>query len=462
MALLNQWLDLTQSWKGAFAQGRTHQRAQSLALGLLAGMGTRTITRALGFLGKEQQDWSADYKLFNRSPWEPVRLFDPLFKAAVDDYHADSEDPIPVALDDTVVSRCGKQVPNTSWQRDPMSPPFHVNLIWGQRYLQASLLLPLYREDSTSSPRALPIRFAECPVIRKPRKRAGDQEWADYKKARKQHNLSTHFVSVVKETRHRLDDQGRCSRQLLALGDGSFCNRTTFGSTVERTHLLCRARKDLRLCFRHSGAGPRYYDTHSFTPQSVYENKRRRWKIALIFHGGNWRRVRYKEVKKVLWRTGAKRKELRLLVLAPTPYLKTTTGRKYYRQKAFLLTDDLETPVRVLLQDYFDRFQIEFNHRDEKSILGVGQAQVWAKASTPRVPEFIVASYSAMLLASLKTYGPKRTHDYLILPKWRRGAKRPSCLDMVTLLRKEINQHARDHPEGWLRGFEQMISRAAA
>jgi len=31
-----------------------------------------------------------------------------------------------------------------------------------------------------------------------------------------------------------------------------------------------------------------------------------------------------------------------------------------------------------LIQYYFDRWQIEVNHRDEKSLLGVGQAQVWS------------------------------------------------------------------------------------
>jgi len=31
------------------------------------------------------------------------------------------------------------------YQRDPLSPPFHVNLILGLRFLQASLLVPWHR-----------------------------------------------------------------------------------------------------------------------------------------------------------------------------------------------------------------------------------------------------------------------------------------------------------------------------
>ena len=49
-----------------------------------------------------------------------------------------------------------------------------------------------------------------------------------------------------------------------------------------------------------------------------------------------------------------------------------------------------------------------------------------------------VAAYSALLLASLNTFGIERGAAYAQLPHWRRTAKRPSCLDMVTLLRKEV------------------------
>jgi hypothetical protein len=461
--LLETWQALVARWDRAFIQGRVHQRAVALALGLLCGVGRRTITRALGFLDKEQQDWSADYRLFSRSPWETVQLFEPQLKQAVETY-CPADEPMAAALDDTVVPRNGKLVPNTSWQRDPMSPPFQVNLIWGQRYLQASLLLPLYRQDQESSPRALPVRFAECPVVRKPGKQASPQQWADYRQAKKQHNLSAQFVKVGQELRQRLDAQGYVARRRLLTGDNSFCNRRTFRQQWDRTCLLCRARKDLRLCFRHKGPGRRYYGQEKFTPQQVYANRRRQWKQTRIFHGGRWRQVRYKEVKKVLWQGGAGRKELRLLVLAPTPYLKTKAGHKYYRERAFLLTDDLQTETRVLLQDYFNHFEIEFNHRDEKDLLGVGQAQVWAQKSVPRVPEFVVASYSALLLASLQAYGPKRTGDYRLLPKWRQGRppRRPSCQDLVTLLRRQVDAANQKGRQGQRPAVEQMILSAAA
>jgi hypothetical protein len=46
------------------------------------------------------------------------------------------------------------------------------------------------------------------------------------------------------------------------------------------------------------------------------------------------------------------------------------------------------------------------------------------------------------MLAALKVFGAERGKAYAQLPKWRRNARRPSCLDLITLLRKE----AADHP----------------
>jgi hypothetical protein len=112
----------------------------------------------------------------------------------------------------------------------------------------------------------------------------------------------------------------------------------------------------------------------------------------------------------------------------------------YYRDPAYLLTSDLRSPAKQLLQIYFDRWQIEVNHREEKDTLGVGQAQLWNVTSVPKQPVLAVAAYSALLLASLRAFGAERGTAYAELPKWRRNARRPSCLDLVTLLRKEMAQ----------------------
>lgn len=454
MNLREHFRRLTGSWRDTFCQTRTAVRASTMAVGLLCGVGRRTLSRALGFLGKEQVDWTADYRLFSRSPWEARELFAPLLVEAVARHVPDG--PLVMAWDDTTVRRNGRHVPGTAWRRDPMSPPFHVNLVWGQRYLLGALVLPLYREDGESSPRTLPVRFAECPGVRKPGRKADAAQVQLYREEKKKLRLSIRFVEEVRLMRLLLDESGLRDRPLLVTGDGSFCNRTVWKASFERVRILVRVRRDARLCLASTRKG-RAYGERTWTPREVYQDEQRPWSTVRCFFGGQWREMRFKEVRDVRWRVAGRHKHLRLLVLAPTPYRVSPNGRQDYRQESFLLSDDLDSPVEVLIQAYLDRYQIEFNHRDAKTVLGVGEAQVWGDKSTPRVPEFIVAAYSALLLAGLAAYGPQRGDVYRELPKWRRKAKRPSCQDLVTLLRQQIAQE--EAPQSTP---DQMILTAAA
>jgi len=261
-----------------------------------------------------------------------------------------------------------------------------------------------------------------------------------YKEAVKQRNLSRSFVDMGKQLRQELDQAGGSDKILVLAADGSFCNRTCFGNIPERTVLLARARKDAKLCFRAPEDSRRFYAVEKFTPEMVRKDEDRDWKTTKIFYGGKRREVRYKQVANVYWQGGAKKLPLRLIVIAPTPYRKSKSKKLYYRDPAYLLTSDQRSSVKQLLQIYFDRWQIEVNHREEKDTLGVGQAQLWNAISVPKQPVLAVAAYSALLLASLQAFGAERGTAYAELPKWRRNARRPSALDLITLLRKEMTQ----------------------
>lgn len=441
MKLLDTLLAFTREWAFVFPQQRTWQRALTLAFGILCGVGRRTLTRAITLHGNAQKDWSADYKVFSRSPWEPRALFHPVLQRAIEQHGLKR---IVLSLDDTRVWRTGKHVPQTQWHYDPMGPPFQTNLRWGHRFLQASLVLPLYARDPESASRCVPVRFEIAPVVKKPGKRASPEQREEYQRLRKEKNLSAQFVALTRELRERLNHTGHRDKPLISVGDGSFCNRRVWQEdwTREKVSVVARCRKDIVLCKRARG-GRRFYGQTKFRPEEV----RRRdsmapWQTAWIFHGGCFRKVRFKELGPVYWQGGARKRPLRLLVVAPTGYRTTKKGRTYYRQPAYVLTNDLTTPAAELLQDYFDRWGIEVNHRDEKEILGVGEAQVWNEHSVSKVPALLVAMYSWLLLAGLKCHGPQRTQEYEPLPKWRRGAKRPSCLDLVTLLRKQLVQQS--------------------
>lgn len=434
-------LEQAQGWAGVFAQNRTLGRAITLGLGILCGVGKRTLTRAISLNGNTQKDWSADYKVFSRSPWKPRELFTPILAHALKEHPMER---LVFSSDDTRVWRVGRHVPQTQWHRDPMGPAFHTNLRWGHRFLQTSLVLPLYTQDGQSSSRTIPVRFDMAPVVKKPGRKATDEQIQAWRLEKKQTNLSVQFVDSTKELRKHLDQTGYANKPMVMVVDGSFCNRTVFTQEWEPLHvsIVARCRKDIKLCKPARGPGPRVYSKTKLTPEMVRQrDSLAPWQSARIFHGGCHRAVRFKELGPILWQGGARKRPVRLLVVAPVGYRTSRNGRQYYRQPAYLLTTDLTTPAAILLQAYFDRWGIEVNHRDEKEILGVGQAQVWNKHSVSKVPALLVAMYSWLLLAGLHCYGPTRTVDYEPLPKWRRNAKRPSCQDLVTLLRKQWVEH---------------------
>jgi hypothetical protein len=406
------------------------------ALGSLVCLGRRCLTRIIWTNGGQNRSWGAEYFLHSRCHWEPQQLFPTILKRALAYCPGRL---VGVAIDDTRLRKTGRAIQQAFYQRDPLSPPFHLNLMLGLRFLQASLLVPLHRNAPVGT-RALPIRFQEVSRVKRPGKKATEEMRKQYKEAVKQMNLSRSFVDMGGQLRQELDQNGGQDKVLVLTVDGSFCNRTCFGGIPQRTVLLARARKDAKLCFRAVDEPRRFYAVEKFTPEQVRQDDDRDWKATKIFYGGKRRKVRYKQVANVYWQGGAKKLPLRLIVIAPTPYRKSKSKKMYYRDPAYLLTSDLRSSIKQLLQIYFDRWQIEVNHREEKDTLGVGQAQLWNPISVPKQPVLAVAAYSALLLASLVAFGAERGKAYADLPKWRRKARRPSALDLVTLLRKEMTQ----------------------
>lgn len=458
MSLLAAFLAIVEDWRNVFPQERTFQRGARQALGSLVCLGRRCLSRIIWTNGGQQRSWSAEYFLHSRCQWKPQQLFQPILRRAL---AYCPQRLVGVAIDDTRLRKTGRCIPQAFYQRDPLSPPFHVNLVLGLRFLQASLLVPLHRTANVGT-RALPIRFQEVSRVKRPGKKASPEQQQQYRAAVKQHNLSRSFVEMGQQLRQELDQAGGRDKVLVLAGDGSFCNRTCFAQVADRTVLLARARKDARLCLPAPAHSRRFYAVEKFTPQQMRKDDGLAWKTTKIFYGGKRRRIRYKEVSNLYWQRGAGRRALRLIVIAPTPYRKRKSARLYYRDPAYLLTTDLRSSLKQLLQIYFDRWQIEVNHREEKDTLGVGQAQLWNVTSVPKQPVLAVASYSALLLASLQAFGPQRGAIYAQLPKWRRNASRPSCLDLITLLRKEMIQQPQLLAPFKLNFNDQTLVQAAA
>jgi hypothetical protein len=488
MLLLETFHELLRPWNSLFAQQRTWQRAQRLAYGLLLCLRTHLTSNAICATGRQFLDWSADYRLFSRSPWDPHALFDPIFDHLGALLPSPSA-PVIAALDDTLCKKTGRHIPGATYARDPMSPPFHVNLARGLRFVQASVLV---RATQFLGPaRALPVRFQPAPPAVKPaslkaahkhaqkdqanqkknqkrtaKKQAGapagkkktaipTPEEKEYRIQKKLHALTQVGVRVLQSLRAALDARPDTrQRQLLVSGDGSYTNRTVLRQLPQRTTFIGRIRKDAKLCLAlaslptlPSGGRPRHYGAPAPTPEQVLHDDAVPVTKVRCFAAGAVREIPVKVVPIVFWRNVGPDLPLLLLVIKPLGYRLRKGSKLLYRQPAFLICTDPHLDLTILLQAYLDRWEIECNHRDEKSLIGTAQGQVWSPLAAIRLPQFQVAIYSLLLLASILAYGFQRTAAYLPLPLWRRKSIRPSILDLLNLLRDQIFARAmQDNP----------------
>ncbi|MDD5708709.1 MAG: transposase [Kiritimatiellae bacterium] len=431
----------------SFAQGRTAQRARRLGLSQLACLGRHTISGLLCASGRQFVDWSADYRLFARDVWQAQRLFEPIVRGVLGGLPPGA--PFVTALDDTHLPKSGTHTPGVAYRRDPLSPPFHTNLIRAQRFQQVSALLPY--EWPAGAARAIPIRYQHVPPVPKPKRNAGDEVWRAYRQRQRHENLSTAAVQAVTQLRRALDQPHGAAERVLVVGvDGSYTNQTVLRGLPARTTLIGRIRKDAkffappRAAEQPAVGSKRHYGVALPTPEQVRQDETIPWQEVPAFGAGKRHTFRVKTLARVLWKKAGPAVPLRLVVVAPVAYRPRQGSKLLYRQPAYLICTDPALALAQLLQYYLWRWDIEVNHRDEKQIIGVGQAQVRAPRSVARQPALAVASYAMLLLAAARVYGAQTPRGRLPLPKWYHPAaeQRLSTAELVRQLRSEVWAHA--------------------
>ena len=156
-------------------------------------------------------------------------------------------------------------------------------------------------------------------------------------------------------------------------------------------------------------------------------------------HSGVSHPLRFKRRQHMMWRTTGVEQILQLIVIAPLAYRLRKGSRLLYRHPAFLICTDPELDPRQIIEAYFQRWDIEVNFRDEKTLLGVGQAQVRNTVSVESAPAFAVAAYGMLLVSGQLAFG---TSDDGLLPqpKWAASSKGPrtSTQQLLHQLRAEV------------------------
>ncbi len=411
-------------------------RLKSHMLSSLACLGRHTITGVICTAGRQFFDWTALYRVFSRGRFDKDALFAGIRRETL--RLLPLGQPAVIALDDTRVRKCGKRTAGVSVMRDPLGPRYRVNLMLAQRFVQISMA---YQQGGGAA-RMLPVDFAHAPLPAKPGRKAPPEQHAAYRQAKRDLCLGRAAANRLALVRSSLDAQGEAGRPLICTVDGGYTNRTFLKYAPERCEIIGRIRGDAKLHFppeeQPARGRRRVYGKRAPTPEQLRQDASVPWQKVTVNFSGAVHEVRVKTLACLRWAPcGAK--DLRLVAIAPIKYHVTPQGRSLYRQPGYLICTDPSLPLEQIVQKYIWRWDIENNFRDEKTVLGVGEAQVRTANSVELVPAAGVAAYSMLLLASLKLYGLQGHPGQLPPPKWQRRARpRASTQELVSQLRYEL------------------------
>jgi hypothetical protein len=434
---------LEQLWNGcfsAFGQRRVAERAQTLALSSLLCLGRHSITGLLTTTGSQFQDWSAAYRLFSQDRIPMPEIFSVVRRGVADQLSAGT--PFRAVFDDTLLRRSGLHTPGVAYRRDPLGPRFQTNFVRAQRFLQVSAVMP----GQEGLFRLVPIAFLHAPTARKPKPKATKKEVEQYLLDARSSRLSLRAAQQMIQLRSSLDlDPGGQQRRLILAFDGGYTNSTVLKKIPPNTTCIGRIRKDANLCYTPDPAlmktrGRRLcYGAPAPTPEQLRTDQSEPWQTMTFQHRGITHLLNYKRRQNIMWRTAGAHQVLQLIVIKPLGYRPRKGARVQYRDPAFLICTDPTLDARQVIEAYFQRWDIEVNFREEKTLLGVGQAQVRAEKSVESAPALTVAAYGMLLVSAHQAYGNSRV-DLLPQPNWAGTSNGPrtSTQQLLHQLRAEV------------------------
>lgn len=392
--------------------------------------------------GQQFKDWSADYRLYSEGRFCDESIFDCLTDKVCS--FLKPQQPLIAVMDDSLLRKTGKRTSGNKFQRDPLGPQFHTNLVLSQRVLQISAAIP----NDDNSAETIPIDFIQAPLPKKPRPKAPKAVWDAYEQERLKCNINLYGANRIKHLRDSIDKD----RKLIVAVDNRFTTSTLLEHLPENVTFIGRVRKDAHFehaCFERTGkpGRPKKYLEKAPTPHEILKDTSIPWQEVSAFAAGERRSFKIKSFTNLRWKAAGHSMIFNLIVVAPVGYRLTKDGPLLRREPAFFMCSDINMPIQEVLQTYLWRWGIECNFRDQKTLLGVGQAQVRSEQSIQKTPALTVAAYSMLLLGALRTFRSENQALLLPKPKWQKYPQRlhrPSTLQLINQLRTELWSSAVD------------------
>jgi DDE superfamily endonuclease len=388
----------------------TFQTFCALSVGLLTRVRERTVTGMLlaaGLAGSWHH--CRAHRFFSRARWSPDRLGMIALDLVVGQL-VGAEEPIVVAIDDTLMRRSGPKVFGCCRMYDGGSVSAGQITGVGNPWVVAGVVVRL---SFLSRPVCLPVLFR----LWRPRQGPTQVE------------LARELTGVI-----------AChypNRRVIVLADGAYAGRTMSPSQLPaNVCLVLRARRDIRLHdpppARAKGARGRRRQKGELQPalRTIAADPETRWRPVTIGRNADAETVELL-CQDGFWYRGWGNLPARALCIR--------NPKAADQIEAMLITNDPQLQPARILELYAMRWSIEVTFRDAKQLLGAGEAQNRTRLAVERTAPFAFLCLTlAIVWYALRGHAASDIAERRARQPWYRTKHQPSVQDMLAKLRRTI------------------------
>jgi len=394
--VISTWTELLQQFFPIFTAPGAAIFAR-LMTGWVLCTARRTVTGIIPFadpVGWRTHD--AYHRFLPDGRWDMSRLWQMLAQILVQRFCRTGI--VTLALDDTVFHRSGRKVNGAGYWRDAIrSTQKHIVYAWGLNLVVLTLQI---QPPWGGEPLGLPIN------MRLHRK--------------KELTLIELAEQMINEVVQWFPD-----RRFRVVGDGFYA--TLAGSTLERTTIISRLRRDANL-----------YNLPPVRPRKQRGRPRKRGKKLaklekMAGHIQNGQTVTFRQRGKMVKRLVYTRQVLWYSVSRTPVQLVISRDPADKERDDFFLTTDLTMTAAEVLECYNDRWAIEDTFKNTKQLLGGQQPQTFKGQGPERAAGLSLWLYAVVWLWYL---GQKSENRYFMVPPWYEQKAAPSFADAIACLRR--------------------------
>lgn len=381
-----------------------------MAAGWVLNLGRHTVTatiRAANAVGWKH--FSSFHRFFAAASWLAdevgvvvVRLVEPLIP---------KDQPVIVAIDDTLGRHTGKNIAAASMHRDPLlSTGKLLYFHWGHLWVVAGITIRLFDKSW-----CLPVLFR----LYRGKKRCA----AEKRPYRKTPELAAELIRTLAGILPH--------RRIIVVGDAAYTNSSVIKRRPRNVTVIGRSRLDAAIYqpppVRRAGqmGRPRVRGAKLPSPEAQMASGKVRWQLIRVEVYGKVATVKVFVID-ALWYVAAGSELVRLVVVRDFP--------GHERDDVFVSTDPTMT-AQTIIETFANRWALEVTFHEVKGKLGFEDPQNRTELAVERTAPFALWMYSLVVLWYV-TVGQKLRAAHAPAMPWYLHKAAPAFSDMLATLRR--------------------------